>query len=184
MLPAGADKDTGGPSAAACKGEACMPEGAAIGGPLCALVIGVAIETFIGAVILRAAVSLYNKMAGVASSPSGVPEPAFGKAMSITFAISVMQMIAGLIITGLFRGDGAGARGRFVDLVAQLICFPVSLLIMVQMLSTRLPTTLGRAFLVTFCYMLIVMLVVGVLVVIAVVVFGVAPWGALFPVPS
>ncbi len=155
-----------------------MPEGAAIGGLLCALVIGVAFETLIGAVCLRAAVALYNKMIGGASSPSSVPEPAFGKAMWITFAISVMQMIVGLIIIGLFfRGDGAGARGRFVDLVAQLSFFPVSLLIMVQMLSTRLPTTLGRAFLVTLCYMVICIIVGGVLVVIAIVVFGVAPWG-------
>lgn len=37
--------------------------------------------TVICAVILRAAVALYNKLAGGASSPSSVPEPAFGKAM-------------------------------------------------------------------------------------------------------
>jgi hypothetical protein len=154
-----------------------MPEGATVAVVLCALVIGVAFETLIGAVFLRAAVSLYNTMIGGASSAASVPTPAFGKAMWITFSISVIQMIVGLLITGLFRGDGTGARGQFVDLVAQLSFFPVSLLIMVQMLATRLPTTLGRAFLVTVCYMLIVMLLVGVLVGIAVVVFGVVPWG-------
>jgi hypothetical protein len=145
-----------------------MPKGAAIGVLLCALVVGVAVGTLIGAVILRAAVALYNKLAGVASSPYSVPKPALGKAMTITFAISLVQMVAGLLITGLFRGNGA------VDVVAQLISFPVSLLIMVEMLSTRLPTTLGRAFLVTLCYMLVVLLVVSVLVGIAVLVFDVA----------
>jgi hypothetical protein len=154
-----------------------MPEGAAIGVLLCALVIGVAVQTIIGAVCLRAAIALYNKMAGVASSPCSVPEPALGKAMRITFAISVMQMIFGLIIISLFRGDGAaaaGARGRSFDVVARLMYFPVSLLIMVEMLSTRLPTTLGRSCFVTLCYMLVVLFVGGVLVGIVVVVVWLA----------
>jgi hypothetical protein len=63
-----------------------MPEDAAIAGLLCALVIGVPVGTPIGAVFLRAAVALYNKLAGGPSSPSSVPEPTFGKAMWITFA--------------------------------------------------------------------------------------------------
>jgi hypothetical protein len=146
-----------------------MPEGAAIAGLLCALVIAVAIGTLIGAVFLLAAIALYNKMAGGASSPGGVPEPALGKAMWITFATSVVQLVAGVVIEGY--GEAAeGARG----LVAQLISFPVSLLIMAGMLSAKLPTTFGRAVLVTLCYMLVVLIVVGVLVGIAVLVFGVA----------
>jgi hypothetical protein len=158
-----------------------MPEGAAIGGLLCALVIGVAVGTLIGAVVLRAAVALPNKLAGGPSSSSSVPEPALGKALSITFAIAVVQVVVGLLITSLFRGDGAaaaGARGRGVDMVAQLLCFPVSLLIMVEMLSARLPTTLGRAFLVTICYVLLSLLFAGVLVGIAVLVFQVGLRGA------
>ena len=63
-----------------------MPEGAVVGVLLCALVIGFAVGTLIGAVFLRAAVALYNNLAGGASSPSSVPEPTFGKAMWITFA--------------------------------------------------------------------------------------------------
>jgi hypothetical protein len=45
---------------------------------------------------------------------------------------------------------------------------------MAGMLSAKLPTTFGRAVLVTLCYMLVVLIVVGVLVGIAVLVFGVA----------
>ena len=63
-----------------------MAKGSAIGGLLWAVVIGVPVGTLIGAVCLRAAVALYNKMAGGPSSPSSVPEPTFGKAMWITFA--------------------------------------------------------------------------------------------------
>jgi hypothetical protein len=165
-----------------------MPQGAAIGVLLCALVIFVAVGTLIGAVFLRAAVALYNKLAalnnllaGGASPPSSVPEPALGKAMSITFAIAVVQFVVALLITGLFTGDragAAGAQGQGVDMVAQLISFPVSLLIMVEMLSARLPTTFGRAFLVTLCTMLVTLLAVGVLVGIAVLVFAVALRGA------
>lgn len=51
----------------------------------CALVIVVGIVTPIGAVFLCAAVALYNKMVGGASSPRSVPEPGFGKAMRIIF---------------------------------------------------------------------------------------------------
>jgi hypothetical protein len=157
-----------------------MSEDAAIGGLLCALVIGLPVATLIGAVFLRAAVALYNKMAGGASSPSGVPEPALGKAMWISFAISLAQMVVGSLI-GLLTDAGptaAGTRGQGADVVAQLISFAVSLLIMAGMLSARLPTTFGRAICVTLCYMLVVLLVGGVLVGIAVLVFVVALRGA------
>lgn len=146
-----------------------MPEGAAIAGLLCVLVIAVAVGTLIGAVLLLAAIALYNKMAGGASSPGGVPEPALGKAMWITFATSVVQIVAGVVIGG-YGEAREGARG----LVADLISFPISLLIMAGMLSAKLPTTFGRAVLVTLCYMLVVLIVVGVLVAVAVLVFGVA----------
>jgi hypothetical protein len=151
-----------------------MPEGAFIGVLLCALVIAVAVETLIGAVCLRAAVALYNKvallnnwMAGGTSSPSSVPEPALGKAMWITFATSFARMVVASLITG-YGATAAEAR------VALLISFPVSLLIMAGILSERLPTTFGRATLVTLCYVLVALLVAGVLVGIAVLLFGVA----------
>jgi hypothetical protein len=157
-----------------------MPEGAAIGVLLFALAIGVAVGTLIGAVFLRAAVALYNKMAGGTSSPSSVPEPALGKAMWIIFASSLAQMVVGLLID-LVTGAGpavAGARGQEVDVVAELIFFPVSLLIMAGMLSAKLPTTFGRAILVTLCYLLVALPVVGVFVGIAVLVLGIALSGA------
>ena len=162
-----------------------MPEGVPIGWMLCALAIGLAVGTLLGAVFLRWAVALYNKavalnniMAGGASSPRSVAKPAFGKAMWITFETSMYQMVAGLLIFGLFTGNGTGARGRIVDFAAQLLFVPISFLITVSVLSTKLPTTFGRAILVTLCDVLLVLLVVGVLVGIAVLVFRVAWMGA------
>jgi hypothetical protein len=145
-----------------------------------ALVIGVPVGTLIGAVVLRAAVAIYNNLAGGASSPDSVPVPAFGRAMWITFAIFVVQMVVGLLIIGLVTDGGAAAavQGQGADVVAQLISVPVSLLIMAGMLSARLPTTFGRATLVTLCYMLVSLLVVGVLVGIGVLVLGVTLRGA------
>ena len=157
-----------------------MPEGAAVGVLLCALVIAVAVGTLIGAVFLRAAVALYNKMAGGASSPGSVPQPAFGKAMWISFANCLAQIVLGFLIVGVTDtgATAAGARGQGVDMVAPLISFPVGLLIMAGILSAKLPTTFGRAILVTLCYMLLVLLVVGAFVGIAILVFGVALRGA------
>jgi hypothetical protein len=151
-----------------------MLEGSTIGVVLlCVLVIAGALGIPISAVILLAAVALYNKIAGGASSPSSVPEPAFRKAMWITFEIWVFQMVAGLFYFGIFTRDGAAAPGAR-GVVFQLIFSAVSLLITVRMPSAKLPTTFGRAFLVTLCDMLVSLLVVGFLAVIAVLVFAVA----------
>jgi hypothetical protein len=160
--------------------DVLIPEGTPIGVLICALAIGLAVGTLLGAVFLRVgvalcnkAIALNNKMAGVASSLGSVPEPAFGKAMWITFEISMLQMVAGFLIFGVFPGDGTGARGRIVDVAAQLLLVPVGFLITVGVLSAKLPTTFGRAILVTLCDMLLILLVGGVLVGIAVLVLGI-----------
>jgi hypothetical protein len=158
------------------KSDALMPEGVAIGVLLCALVIAVVVRVLIGAVFLRASVALYNKMADGPSSPSNVPAPALGKAMWIIFATCLAQMAAGLVIA-IVSGAGPaapGAREQGAALVADLITIPVSLLIMAWVLSERLPTTFGRAVSVTFWYMLMELLVVGVLVGIVVLAFALA----------
>ncbi len=158
-----------------------MPEGAAGGGLLvCTLVIGLAIETLLGAVFLRAAVALYNTMAG--GPCFSVPRPAFGKAMWVIFESTVFQMIVGGLCTGVSTGPGpvaAGEGGRAVDVFAHYISLPVGLLIMASVVSAKLPTTFGRAILVTFCYLLVVLLVVGALVGMVVLLFRAAKllWG-------
>jgi hypothetical protein len=134
-----------------------MQEGAGyVGGFLCAQVIGIPMGALIGAVFLRAAVALYNTMAGGALSPGSVPEPAFGKALGITLVGSLVSGVVNFIgfATGVSKG---------VDLVVLLIAGPVSLLIMAAMLSALLPTTFGRAILVALCYALVAIVVLGAL---------------------
>ena len=145
-----------------------------------AMAMGLAIGTLLGAVFLRAGVALYNWQTGGASSPSSVPKPAFGKAMWISFDICVPQLVVGLFIGGVTvpEATAAGAGEKGVDVARQLISLLVSLLIMAAILSAKLPTTFGRAILVTLCDMLIVTLALGVLVAIAFVVFAFALTGA------
>ena len=108
---------------AAWESDAFMLEGVAIGVVLCALAIAVAVRVLIGAVFLRAAVVLHNKMLGGASSPSSVPEPTFGKAMWISFAICVAQMVVGLFIGGVADTGpmAAGAGAKEMDVGVLLI---------------------------------------------------------------
>ena len=132
---------------------------------VCSLAFALAIGTVIGAVILRAAVALYNKLAG-GSISSSVPEPEFGKAMGITFVSSLIQLVVGFVL-GLAGAAGAAASqadAKTANIVVQLISFPISLLVMAGLLTAMLPTTFPRALLVTLCYMLVVVFIVAVLV--------------------
>ena len=152
-----------------------MPEGEFIGVVLGVLVVVVVVRTLTGAVLLRAAVALHNaavalnnKLACEASSAHSVPEPAYRKAMRYIFDTTLAQMVAGYVI-----GAVAGPRGQYVhvDMVTLLIAVPVNLLIMAGILSERLPTTFGRAFLVTLWYTLLEILLVGAVAGIVVLVF-------------
>lgn len=155
-------------------------DGSALGGMICGLVFGLLIGTVVGAVILRAAISLYNKMAGGAGSPSSVPEPQFGKAMGIVAVTCIVNMMVGFVI-GLVVGGAAGGAGtagaggadaaKGAQLIAQSIAIPASLLVMAGMLSALLPTTFGRALLVTLCQLLVCLLIVAAL---GIVFFGVS----------
>jgi hypothetical protein len=132
-----------------------VPNGSATGGILCGLVAGVAIGTFIGAVILRNAIGLYNVLAG----KDRVPTVSMGHAMLITFATSVINVIVTLLIARAGVA-GAGFENRDLAFVNYLIGVPVSLVIMAGMLSMLLPTTIGRAFLVTLCHTIIVFVLI------------------------
>jgi hypothetical protein len=125
------------------------------------LAIGVAVWTFIGTVILRGAVALYNTLAGGPASPRGVPEPGFGKAMGITLAASVVMAVADY---GIGRATGAGAAVAGFDwsganLAGQVASIAAGLAVLAALLTTLSPTTFGRAVLVTVCYVLIAVLV-------------------------
>jgi hypothetical protein len=202
----------------------------ALGSMVCVLLIAIPIGLLIGAVILRAACALYNKIAG-ASPPGrkerfpynpydeeqpataagssgiqerpgqgyggiqerpdkdygdfqepdrdlgirravGVPEPELLKAMGIVLAIGVANFVAnfciGLALGGAAAPLGQLGGGRGVDpmaaLLANLVTIPIDFLIQAALLSAMLPTSFGKAALVSLIQILIVMAIGAVLV--------------------
>lgn len=126
------------------------------------IIIALGLGSLIGAVILRAAISMYNALGGGPDSYASVPEPDFGEAMGIVFVTYLVQVVAGMAL-GFVLGN-AGMAGREDALKLQLISLPISLLVMAGMLSMMLPTTFGRGLLVAICQIIVSLLIVGVLV--------------------
>src|SRR5262245_24340816 len=122
--------------------------GGAIVGVICAGVAVFALCLLIGAVILRAACSLYNKMAG---ADKRVPEPGFGKALGIMVVTLIVNIVVGGVLGLLLAGGGAaaGADQRAMQLLVNVISIPIGFLTMAGMSTVMLPTSFGRALLVT-----------------------------------
>lgn len=169
-----------------------MNNDAPIGALICGLAIALAVWTLVGAIITRAAVAMFNKLAGSKSTlPDGaepsegqamynklagikdpsavVPEPPMGLALGIAFIFAFTNLVASFII-GIFVGAAMqGARGA--PLVAQLLSLPVSLLVLTGVFAAMLPTTFERAFYVSLCYLAIA---IAIVIVIVAAMFGVA----------
>ncbi len=130
------------------------------GGALCGTIFAVVFITFVGAFLLRVGVYLFNTLAGGDSSSQSVPNPTTGKAIMIllvTFTIQVLAMIImGIVIHGGVPTHGLIATGAkpFVQLISTLLFLFISAL----MLAIMLPTTFGRAVLVTFCCLFVCMI--------------------------
>jgi hypothetical protein len=135
---------------------------------LFAVLVGLlAIATLLGALLLRAAVALYNRLAGGISD--GVPTPSFWVAIQIMFAAYLAQLAAGFFIEQIAdSGRVVVVGGNKVHTRLQLIPVFVNLIILTIMLWLLLPTTFARAIMVTLCYMLVVALVVGVIILIVI----------------
>jgi hypothetical protein len=144
----------------------------ALGGMLCALVVGLLVGIVLGAAILRAACSLYNKLIGGRDMPGAVAEPPFGKAAGIVVVIGLVNLVVGLGL-GLAIGIGGAAMGanpQALQVITQLLSLPIGFLVAAGMLAAMLPTTFGRAVVVTLLqYVIVLVIVVGVLVIIGVV---------------
>jgi hypothetical protein len=81
------------------------------------------------------------------------------------------------LFIGVLTGTGATvsrADEKGVNVDGLLIPVLIGLFIQVAILSAKLPTTFGRAIVVTLCELLIVILIAGVIAAIAVVVFALA----------
>jgi hypothetical protein len=132
---------------------------------VCGAIFCIALGILIGAVIFRAACALYNKMAGGRGSPSSVPEPSFGKAMGIVLLTTLVNGVVGFgigMVVGI-AGVAVHADQKAVTILAQLVSFPVGILVGGGMNAAMLPTTFGRGILVALCQLLIVLFIVIVL---------------------
>jgi hypothetical protein len=105
--------------------------------------------------------------------------------MGITFVTALVNFVGSFII-GLIVGAGTAAAKTAgaptpgvggMNLLAQLISFPISLLIMAGMLTAMLPTTFGRAILVTLLYMVITTVLIAVIALVVILLFGAAHLG-------
>ncbi len=156
-------------------GQGGEAAGVAIVGLLCGLVGILLVGSLVGAVILRAACSLYNKMA---HRENGVPEPGFGKALGITVVTLIVNMGAGFVV-GLIVGGWAAAAGmgqQGAQLLSSVISFPIGILTMAGMSTVMLPTSFGRALLVTliqYAIMIAIGLVVGLVIVVVFAAMGI-----------
>jgi len=139
------------------------------------VIFGLILGSLIGAMLLRAAVALYNRLVGGESADGAVPSPSFRTAMGIALSTNVANFFVGIVIgiavSEMGRADPqpAGvdwqARARSLQILSQLIAMPIGFFVAAGMLCTRLPTTFGRASLVALCYVLISILIVAVLAV-------------------
>lgn len=140
------------------------------GGALCGMIGGLLIGTLVGAVLLRAGISLFNSLAGARHDPERqVPEPDTGKAMGIVFATMLVQI--GIQIALQLAGVRLEVPNPAMQPIADmLISFPVGMIVMAFMLQFMLPTTFVRGLLVSLCYMVVAIAVAAVILMI---VFGV-----------
>jgi hypothetical protein len=115
-------------------------------GMICGVGFWLAVLSLIGAVILRAACAIFNRMAGGADAPEAVPGPRYGKAVGIVF-VSWLVTIGVMIVIGL-----VGSAIKAHPLAVYFIVYPVVGMVTAVIVSSMLPTTFGKAAVVTLWY--------------------------------
>lgn len=101
-------------------------------------------STLVGGMILRATVSLFNKLTSPPSSPNVVPEPTIGVAMGIIFLSALLNFVVVIVITILVRGL-MNAKSLEPGLNSFLLSFVASIPVMAAVAMGMLPTTFHRA---------------------------------------
>lgn len=147
-----------------------------IGALVCLGVIFLPVLCLVGSIVLRAAVSWYNRFAGTTTNPSPVPMPTLGRGMGIILVTTVAH-IAAVFVSRLIVGIDLLPRRddqQAVGWLTQLVSLPVSVLVLAGMLKVTLPTTFSRAILVALLHVLIIFLITG--AIIAFLVAGVLAW--------
>lgn len=133
------------------------------------------ISSLIGGLILRASISLFNKLARNRGKTL-IPEPAIPKAIGITLITFIVNAGVGLLIGVLLGGTAqlVGNSPSYPRFVAGTVSSVMAILSMVVMLALLLPTSLARALLVTLFNYFISLAIVAFLVAIASVLFVIA----------
>ncbi|QDT29324.1 hypothetical protein [Gimesia panareensis] len=146
---------------------------------LVVFVIVVPIGLLIGAVILRAAISLFNKFAGYGDeNPNQVPEPSMGKAMGIVFVTAFVNWILGLVIGVVGAAFLRSVSAPWNALIPSLISLPFSFLVSAALLSGLLPTTFPRGLGVAACqYLVSILLAIAIAVVAGIIMAALAASG-------
>jgi hypothetical protein len=159
---------------------------------LCVLVVALPIGLLIGAAILRAAVSLANKVVGGGRKSSdrwddeygdyddddyrprrrgrrddggAIPEPTLGRGMLIVFVNGIVNFVVGFVLGLMIAAAMPNKPTETVQLVANVIGLPIGFLTAAGLLTVMLPTTFPRACLVVLFQYLIVFAIVAVIVV-------------------
>ena len=154
--------------------------GMALIGALITALIG----TVVQAVILRAAVAMYNRLSGAnkpteydeegipyaksADAFEGVPEPSMPQAMGICFAVVMINTVVGFVARVL---ENEAAFDLGTVLIIRFSGAALSLFVMAAVLASALPTYFNHAIMVTLCHLLISILIAVPIVLFAMYVF-------------
>jgi len=136
------------------------PAGGAIGGMLLGLLMIVAL----GAIVLRGAVALFNLLAGGDKAAHAVPRPTFLKAMGIAFLTFGANTIVRALIGATASVAAPSMRGGIGAMLglSQIASLAAGAFVMSGLLTVLLPTTFGRAFLITLCNYFIWLIVIAI----------------------
>lgn len=136
---------------------------------LCAIAIPIVLLA--SAVLLRAGVSLYNRLVGGPNAPKAVPEPSFSKAVGIVLLVGVINWLVGTLL-GL--GSGFAAEANPLKLNLGLLealtvagSFALGIAIMAAVLKFVLPTRPMRAVGVSLCHSVVTACIAGVILLIS-----------------
>lgn len=129
----------------------------------CFFLVTVVAGTLLGPMLLRFAVYLYNKMAGL-DSCDGVREPEFLKALAITILAALIELVSGFLLGGML-GTSAGATQHQAANLARILSIPIGVFALTAFLVMTLPTSFGRAFLVSLLYLVMSIVIVSTLLI-------------------
>lgn len=123
--------------------------------------IGIPIALLIGAVLIRAAVSLHNRLVGGSGSPRAVAVPSLKRAVGIALAIALGNLAISLGVEMAASFTGAD-RLMGHELATYGPSFVLEFIMMSAVLAYLLPTRFSRAVGVSVCHVAICIVVAAV----------------------